>query len=273
MTSFEERRVVVTGAASGLGRLFTERFLAAGAIVHALDVDAAGLADLKPLETAAGRGRLRVYPCDLSDREAIGAAAQAVLADGGPVDILINNAGIVSGRSLLEITDEEIERTFAVNTLALFRLTRAFLPEMLARDAGCVVTVASAGGLVGTAKLTDYCASKFAAVGFDDSLRLELKRLGSRVRTLVVCPFYVNTGMFEGVRTRFPWLLPILAPETVVDRTLAAIRRGHRRLVLPRFVMSVYLVRLLPVAWFDAVMGFFGISRSMDEFVGRRPPP
>ncbi len=268
MLDFNGMNIVITGAASGLGRLATERLVAAGATVHAVDVDVDGLARLAA-DAEGADGSVLSYPCDLTSRRAIAEMATAVRAASPAVDMLINNAGIVSGRSLLEISDEQIERTFAVNTLALFWMTRAFLPAMIRRDSGHIVTIASAGGLVGTARLTDYCSSKFAAVGFDESLRLELKRLNSRVHTTVVCPFYIRTGMFDGVNTRFPWLLPILEPEYVVDRMLEAVRRGKRRLILPRFAFSIFLARLLPMTWFDAVMAFFGISKSMDEFVGR----
>src|SRR6185436_10492924 len=143
--------------------------------------------------------RVAAYVCNLADRAAIRRTADAVLAQHGHVDILINNAGIVSGKPLLEISDDEIQRTFDVNTLALFWTTRAFLPKMKERNHGHIVTIASAAGLVGTARLTDYCSSKFAAVGFDDSLRLELERLGLNIQTTVVCPFYISTGMFAGV--------------------------------------------------------------------------
>jgi all-trans-retinol dehydrogenase (NAD+) len=131
------------------------------------------------------------------------------------------------------------------------------------------VTIASAAGIVGTSRLVDYCASKHAAVGFDESLRLELRRLGSPVKTTVVCPFYISTGMFAGVKTRFPLLLPILTPEYAVERIVDAIRRDRPRLVMPRFVYSTWLARLLPVAAFDAIMELLGVNRSMDEFVGR----
>ena len=115
----------------------------------------------------------------------------------------------------------------------------------------------------------DYSASKFAAVGFDESLRMELRRLGSPVQTTVVCPFFIDTGMFQGVKTRFPWLLPILNPDYVTRRILDAIEGNWRRLVMPRFVLTVPVVRILPPSLFDAVLGFFGVNRSMDEFVGR----
>ena len=245
------------------------RFAEHGAHLVLWDRDAAGLETLRAELESPSR---YVWACtvDLQDRAAIRAAAERCLAEYGPVDVLVNNAGIVSGETLLEISEEQIERTFAVNTLALFWTTRAFLPSMIKRDSGRIVTIASAGGLVGTARLTDYCASKFAAVGFDEALRVELARGGSAVCTTVVCPYYVTTGMFAGVRTRFPWLLPILTPEYVADRVVDVVRRGRARLILPRFAYASYLARLLPITLFDFLMAFFGISQSMDEFRGRR---
>lgn len=265
MTDFGGSHVLITGAASGIGRLMALGAARRGARVTVLDRDEAGLkAVLEELGPEAG-----TFTVDLTDRAAIQATATRVLAERGTVDILINNAGIVSGKSLLEIPDEAIERTFQVNALALFWTVRAFLPGMIHQGKGHVVNIASAAGLGGTARLTDYCASKHAAVGFDESLRLELKRLGHPIRTTVVCPFYIDTGMFKGVKTRFPWLLPILKPEYVVGRILGAVEGNRARLIMPRFLMILPLVRMLPPGPFDALMGFFGVNRSMDEFQGR----
>ena len=86
---------------------------------------------------------------------------------------------------------------------------------MIARDEGHVVTVASAAGLVGVKGLVDYSSSKFAAVGFDEALRMELADTAPGVKTTVVCPFFIDTGMFEGAQTRFAWLLPILKEQNV----------------------------------------------------------
>lgn len=268
MTDIRGSRALITGAASGIGRLLAAEMGSAGASLVLWDIDARGLGEA--LDELRGSGcEVQTYVCDLTRREDIEATAAETLANSGPVDILVNNAGIVSGKNLLEITPQEIERTFQVNTLALFWTARAFLPGMLERDRGHLVTIASAAGLAGTSKLTDYCSSKFAAVGFDESLRVELKRQNSKVVTTVVCPFYTDTGMFKGVRTRFSWLLPILDPEYVARRTVRAIEKDRRRLIMPRFVYTGWLTRLLPVDWFDALMGFFGISHSMDEFRGR----
>ena len=265
MTDIKGKRALITGSAGGIGRLLASRLADAGARLVLWDIDAAGLSRAQAELTDAGV-EVDVYTCDLVNREDIAAVAARTLSESGPVDILINNAGIVSGKNLLDISDAEIERTFQVNTLALFWTVRAILPSMLERDSGHLVTVASAAGLAGTAKLTDYCSSKFAAVGFDESLRLELRQRNSKVITTVVCPFYTDTGMFDGVKTRFSWLLPILKPEAVVERIVNAIRRDQRRVVMPWFVYASWPSRLLPVDWFDALMSFFGVSHSMDEF-------
>jgi all-trans-retinol dehydrogenase (NAD+) len=268
MTDFTGKNVLITGAASGIGRLMAEKIAGFGAHVILWDVNKQALEALGA-ELIKQDRRVTTCLCDLTDRTAIYTTAKDILRESGPVDVLINNAGIVSGKTLLEAADEDIIRTFDVNTLALFWTTRAFLPEMIQRNSGHIVTIASAAGLVGTAKLIDYCASKFAAVGYADALRVELKRLGLDIKTTVICPYYISTGMFEGVKTRFSWLLPILKPEYVADRVVRAIQTNRTRLVLPPFVMSSYLMRLFPTQIFDSAMNLLGVNRSMDEFTGR----
>ena len=267
MTIINNGRVLITGAASGIGRLLALRLANAGARLVLWDIDQAGL-DRAQSELAAAGHAADIFVCDLSDRQEIAEKAAQTLDEGGPIDILINNAGVVSGKRLLDLSDQDIERTFQVNALALFWTVRAFLPSMLERDSGHVVTIASAASLAGAPRLTDYSSSKFAAFGFDDSLRLELRQQNSKVVTTIVCPFYINTGMFDGVKTRFSWLLPILNPEYVVRRIITAIEKDRRRLIMPRFMYTGWPSRLLPVAWYDWMMDFFGVTRSMDEFKG-----
>ncbi len=268
MPAFDNQRILITGAASGIGRLMACQFAAHGAKLILWDVNQAGL-DAVAAEIADQAGGVATYTCDLSDREAIESTAKRVLQEHGGVDILINNAGVVSGQPLLELSDDQIQRTFEVNTLALFWMTRAFLPGMIEQGSGHIVTIASAGGIVGIPRMTDYSASKAAAIGFDESLRLECKRLGLPINTPIVCPFYIATGMFQGVKTRFSWLLPILSPEYVAGRICKAIQKKKRRLIMPRFVYVVFPSRLLPVDLFDGLLRFFGINQSMDEFSGR----
>lgn len=268
MKTIEGSIALVTGGASGIGKLTAFGLAAAGARVVIWDVAEDALR--KAEAEAADRGlAVRGYACDVSKREAVYAQARRVADEVGPVDILVNNAGVVSGRTFLETSDEKIELTMAVNTMASFWTIKAFLPGMLERGRGHLVTIASAAGIIGVTGLADYSASKFAVFGLHEALRMELGRLKSDVRTTVVCPFFIDTGMFAGVRTRFPLLLPILKQEIAAARIVRAILRGKKRLLMPPMVYTVYLLRLFPVAVFDAVANLFGINRSMDHFTGR----
>jgi all-trans-retinol dehydrogenase (NAD+) len=269
VTTINNKHVLITGGASGIGRRLVFRCAEMGATVTILDVDEAGAQTAAAEAAARGAGPVRVFACDVGDRERVAVCAADVITAQGPVDILVNNAGVVSGRPLLELSDEHIERTFRVNTLALFWTTRAFLPAMVARDSGHIVTVASAAGLIGSPRETDYAASKFAAVGFTEALRLELKRSAPGVKTTVVRPFYIDTGMFAGVKTRFPLLLPILKEAAVTERILGAIQHDSAQLDMPWMVRTLPLMRLLPVWAFDGLADFFGITMAMDEFTGR----
>ena len=270
MTDFAGKNVLITGAASGIGRLMAQKAAARGAKVILWDINQPGLITLCEQLDRWGYVAAAYQQCDLSDRADIQETARRTLAEHGPVDILINNAGIVSGKPLLELTDEAIERTFDINTLALFHMTRCFLPGMIQKGSGHIVTIASAGGLIGVPRMTDYSASKFAAIGFDESLRVELKRLGHRhIRTTVVCPYFINTGMFKGVKTRFSFLLPIMEPDEVANKIIGAVEHNKARLLMPPFVLALFPTRLLPPALFDEVVTFFGINHTMDDFKGR----
>jgi all-trans-retinol dehydrogenase (NAD+) len=140
---------------------------------------------------------------------------------------------------------------------------------MIARNSGHIVTISSAAGLIGVRGLVDYCASKFAAYGFNESIRMELGRLKSKVKTTVVCPFFIDTGMFAGVRTRFPLLLPILQSPDAAKKIVRAVLKNKKQLILPPFVGTLFILRLFPPAVMDAIASFFGINHAMDEFKGR----
>jgi all-trans-retinol dehydrogenase (NAD+) len=269
MTKLKGRICLVTGAASGIGRLLSLELADRGAHLVLWDVDADRLDAVVGEVRARRGGKAWGFRCDVTDRAMVERIADQVRAEVGDPIVVVNNAGIVSGRWLVDLAPEQIERTFAVNVLALYWVTKAFLPTMIAHGEGHVVTVASAAGLVGVAKQTDYSASKHAAVGFDESLRMELRRMGSLVRTTVVCPYYIDTGMFEGVKTKRPFLLPILKQDKVASKIACAIESDRRTVILPPFIRLLPITRALPVPLFDRLMDLFGVNQSMDEFVGR----
>jgi all-trans-retinol dehydrogenase (NAD+) len=270
-TRLDGSTVLITGAGSGIGRL-----MALGAAQRGASLV---LWDLSPERVEKVRAEIadRAHPgapvlaqvVDVSDKAQVSAAAAETLAQVGAVDVLINNAGVISGKPLLDTSDAAIERTFAVNVLALYWVTRAFLPAMVAQHRGHVVTIASAAGLIGVAQQTDYSASKHAAVGFDESLRAEMRTLGTGVRTTVVCPYYIDTGMFDGVATKYPFLLPILKEQKVATKILDAVERGKSRLIMPPLVAGLAPARILPTALFDRMNDFLGVNQTMAHFAGR----
>lgn len=256
--------VLITGAGSGIGRLMALGAARRGARIVIWDLDAAA-GELVRDEVRAIGAAAEAFVVDVSDREAVRAAAEAT----GPVDVVVNNAGVVTGKRLMDAPDEAIERTFRINVLALYWVTKAFLGGMIERQHGTVVTVSSAAGLVGVAKQTDYSASKFAAFGFAESLRVEMAKGNTGVNSLTVCPYYIDTGMFEGVATKFPLLLPILKQDYVANRVLDSIEAGKKQLIMPRAVHALSPARLLPVPLFDKLANFLGVNNTMDHFVGR----
>lgn len=260
--------VLITGGGSGIGRVMCLKFAARGAKIVTWDVNAAGNDETVRQVVDAG-GLCRAYTVDLCDRRAIYAASAKVKQEVGKVDILINNAGVVTGKKLLNSPDDEIIRTFEVNTLSHFWTVKAFLGDMMLSNKGHIVTVSSIGGWIGCNNLVDYCSSKFAAVGFDESLRLELKTEGATgVKTTVVCPIYIDTGMFEGIRTNF---VRLLTPEWVASEIVDATLMDVTVLMLPKAMrLAVIMKLILPEKISYRLSQMFGMTVMMDQFVGRR---
>ena len=200
--------VVITGAGSGIGRLMALRIVEEGGRVAIWDINgeaAQTTADMANAQVGADPGdpKAIAFTVDVTDNAAVQQAAAETIEALGRVNVLINNAGVVSGAPFEDLTEAQIRRTFAVNVLSLFWTTKAFMPALKKQQRAAIVTVASAAGIVAVARQTDYAASKFAAVGFTNSLRSELKKAGSHIRTLTVCPYYgTRTPDHAAVRRR-----------------------------------------------------------------------
>ncbi|ROL48304.1 Epidermal retinol dehydrogenase 2 [Anabarilius grahami] len=224
--------VLLTGAGSGIGRLMALEFARLDARLVLWDINEDGNKQTARMIKEQHGARAYTYTCDCSDREEVYRVANQVKREVGDVTILINNAGIVTGKKFMESPDALIEKSM--------EMYKAFLPAMIAGNHGHLVSIASSAGLIGVNGLADYCASKFAAVGFAESMALELLAMGcDGVKTTIVCPFFINTGMFEGANTKFPRLMPILDPEYACRKIVDAVRREQVYLYMPR---SVYII-------------------------------
>ncbi|XP_076003440.1 retinol dehydrogenase 10-B-like [Genypterus blacodes] len=261
---------LITGAGGALGRLFALEFAKEGAHLVLWDCNTAANERTAELVRELG-GRVRTYTVDLSRREDIYEAAERVRAEVGDVTILVNNAGVVAGRRLLECPDELLERTLRVNCHALFWMTKAFLPQMKAKSHGHFVTIASALGLFSTACVEDYCASKFGAVGFHESLTHELRAENEDgIKTTLVCPYIVDTGMFAGceIRKELRSLIPPLDPLYTVKQSMNAILSEQQMICIPRLMYIPFLARaLLPWEANVATYRFMGGDKCMLPFI------
>ncbi|CAF0837210.1 unnamed protein product [Rotaria sp. Silwood1] len=264
--------ILVTGAGSGLGRGTAKRLASLGATVVLWDVNERGNEETKQqILNEWPDAKVYSMKVDLCNREDIYRVAQQVRDQVGDVTIVINNAGVVSGKPLLDLDDASIQRTFDVNIIAHFWVLKSFLGPMLASNRGHIVTIASGAGIFGVGKLTDYCSSKYAAIGLHDSLTAELKQQKKDgVHTTVICPVFINTGMFHGVRASAA-SVEVLDENYVCDSIVDAIRKNKRLVMLPPHTTLFYILKgLLPDECLDRFMNFFGLSTAMDTFVGRK---
>lgn len=269
MTRIKEKCILITGAGSGIGRIMGRLALERGARKVAVwDLNESNIA--ASLAAYAAPERTAGYRVDVSDAQQVAATFARTVEECGPVDILINCAGIITGNKTFDQQSVgEIQRTMEVNATAPMVLTLQALPGMLARGEGHVCNIASAAGMISNPRMSVYAASKWAVIGWSDSLRIELQEARSNVHVTTVAPYYINTGMFDGVRSR---LVPILDPEKTARRIIRAIERNRDFCGIP---WGFHLIRLaqgvLPTSWFDRIIGQWGgIYHTMDHFTGRK---
>lgn len=274
MDTVAGRKVLITGAAMGLGKSFAERAvreLAADVVLW--DVNEQALKETAAELAGAGTSRVHHYVVDVSDAAAIAEAAASVRADVGDVDVLVNNAGIVRGNGYFWETRDraDIHKTVAINSLAPMYITLEFLPAMVSgRTPARVLNIASSAALVANPRMSVYAGSKWAALGWSDSVRLELEQSGNdHVKVTTFCPTYINTGMFEGAKGF--WFTPIIEQEEAVDTAWTRMKKGDPLVVMPwtsRFNRAVS--GLLPLKVRDFYLDTVGVYHSMDEFTGRK---
>ena len=269
-------RFLITGAAMGMGRLYAERAVAEGAETVILwDINKEALTETTKALRVHADNTQEIVPMlvDIAERGAIEKAAAKVIKDHGGVDVIINNAGVVRGTYFWEHENErDTEFIMKINSLAPMFITHEFLPGMIdGKRPSRIVNIASAAGTLSNPKMSVYASSKWALIGWSDSVRLELLQQGyDNVKVTTVCPSYISTGMFEGVKG--PLMTPIMKPDYVVNKVWGAMRSGKPMLMLPWTVhLSKVLKGILPQRWFDAIAGnVFGVYNTMDKFTGRK---
>jgi 3-oxoacyl-[acyl-carrier protein] reductase len=219
---------LVTGATEGIGRATAFALgragWAVGVCARTADKVDRLLAELRAAGIAAAG-----HASDVSRAEDVDDLVRHIEAELGPVDTLVNNAGVLYARPLEELTLAEWDETMGVNVRALFLTTRAVLPGMRARRRGAIVNVASLSGKSGFAGGTAYAASKHAVLGFTRSLMLEAR--GDGIRVVAVCPGSVDTEMIQRQTMFERDPARILQPEDVAETVLHALRLPPRALV------------------------------------------
>ncbi|RMG31827.1 MAG: SDR family oxidoreductase [Bacteroidetes bacterium] len=197
MKSFADKFAVITGAASGIGRALAVALAAEGCHLALADLNEQGLKETQALLPAGVRSSL--YPLDVADRQAVYAFADAVLQAHGPIDIVINNAGVaIANQTVAELSYEDFEWLMGINFWGMVYGSKAFLPYLLQRDAAWLVNISSLFGLIGFPTQSAYNASKFAIRGFTEALRQELH--GSPLRVSCVHPGGIDTAIVANSR-------------------------------------------------------------------------
>lgn len=223
--------VLLTGGSNGIGRQTALRLARRGITVVVLDI--------QPASVAAPGGEdkyIHYFECDITSSASIAEVANEIRSSVGAPTILINNAGLCSGLTILNSTEAQTRRIFEVNTLAHYHLAREFVPALVARNHGMVVTISSQCGYTTTPNMVDYSASKAGALAFHEGLAAELatRYNAPRVRTVLVAPGFTKTALIRDLTPEDTWVNPLLEPETVAEAVVGGVLAGRSaRVVVP----------------------------------------
>ncbi|NXV08777.1 RDHE2 dehydrogenase, partial [Cettia cetti] len=272
--SFAGEIVLITGSANGIGRQVALKLAPLGVTLVLWDIDDEGNKETSSLAQQNGANRVFIYHCDCSKREDVYEQADKVRKEVGDVTILINNAGILIGKKFSELTDEDFEKTFRTNFFSQVWTCKAFLPAMVACNRGHLVSTASAPGLLGAYRASDYAASKSAIIGMMEAINSELYHEGKRgIKTTIICPYFTSTyfiRLSKGFKSARPCLFPVYDPEYAASRIVDAIKKEKFYLIMPPAVYLFGLKIFLPrkaILFFESYIKF---PESMEEAYGQK---
>ncbi|XP_068626413.1 17-beta-hydroxysteroid dehydrogenase 13-like [Battus philenor] len=243
--------ILITGAGHGMGREVALRFGKLGGVIVCVDINPAGNKETVDMIKSED-GKAHAYQCDVTDRDAIKAMAEKIRREIGEVTMLVNNAGIMPCKPLLDTSEKEIRTVFEVNVLAQLWLIQTFLPHMMETNHGHIVAMSSMAGVVGLRNLVPYCGTKFAVRGLMEALHEELRedpRDFSGIKQTVICPFIVDTGLCKNPKIKFPSLMKILSAQDAADDIVDAVRRNYNEITIPSSLYYVnQICRTMPRA-------------------------
>jgi all-trans-retinol dehydrogenase (NAD+) len=272
MSKLDGKRVLITGGAQGIGFQMAIKFAERGADVVLADIDeeklAAAVASLEERAIVPA-----AFQVDVTNPASIAAMRARLMAEVGPIDVLINNAGVVFGGPFTKTSLDDHFKTYEVNVLGLVAMTHAFLDDLVARPEAHLVHIASASGFIGLPYGSTYASSKWAVIGFGESIRAELNVQGHKhVHHTIVCPSYIGTGMFDGAEA--PKATSILEPAYLAEKVVLAVEHDKVHVLEPFMVKLTPLLRdLLPTGLYDRLAHLFGADTSMARWTGRGPEP
>ncbi|MGC2561592.1 MAG: SDR family NAD(P)-dependent oxidoreductase [Nitrososphaeraceae archaeon] len=275
INKFEGKIVLVTGASSGIGRQVSLDFSGHGA--QSIILVARSRSNLEDLEKTISRKfniKTIIYPCDVSKKSEVEQMGREILDKCGHVDILVNNAGFGLYGKVQNQSIEQIESVTSTNYLGVVYCTKVFLDSMIARKSGHIVNLASVAASFGVAGLSAYCASKYAVLGFSESLSQELH--GTGVGLTVVSPMGVKTNFFNNSSFggRIPYYNGFMLKTNTVSNAVLAAANSHRLEIMVPFYMraGVWLKHTIPFL-INPMIGFLfrrELSRSkLGENVAR----
>jgi NAD(P)-dependent dehydrogenase (short-subunit alcohol dehydrogenase family) len=251
--------VHITGAAGGIGRATAHALASRGAHLALSDVDRSALANLARDVEAAG-GRVRTFHLDVRDAAAFLELTESIERELGPLDVLVNNAGILRPGRFAEVPLADGEAEIAVNLQGTINGMRAVMPRMLARHQGQIVNIASLTGRIPMPGAALYSATKHAIIGLTDATRAECR--GSGLTFSLVLPGYVDTPLILGVRP--PAFPPIVHPQQVAKSVVRTIERRLNSCYVPRFLALFPICQLiLPTQVLHWLGDVTGVTRSL----------
>uniref|UniRef100_A0A0N5A6P0 Short-chain dehydrogenase/reductase 3 n=1 Tax=Parastrongyloides trichosuri TaxID=131310 RepID=A0A0N5A6P0_PARTI len=261
--------ILITGGGNGLGKNLAIAFGKLGSKVVLWDIDKKNL-DLTIKQLKTLDVECHSFIVDVTNKDLIYETAKKVKETIGPVDILINNAGIANGKPFLQTTDEALKRIMDINIFSHFYTCKAFIPDMLERKTGHIVTMASLSGKVPALGIVDYSTTKFAAVGFSSALEEELKVLSNdKIKVTTICPYFIRTDIIANFDIQSIPMLPVLEPEEAVEIMMEGILTDQSQILLPKFCYILSLMySLLPTKAFYTIVETKSLKDKFCELAG-----